>query len=125
MASARSAKWAPGGAGGVTMTIGRCVFASLFVFAVMMPVAAQAQSFNCRTAERPDEILICQSPRLRELDEIMASLYFSLRNRLYGAARAELEASQSAWLRSRIACGRDYGCIESHYRRRIRQLRNY
>jgi len=107
------------------MTIGRCVFASLFVFAVMMPVAAQAQSFNCRTAERPDEILICQSPRLRELDEIMASLYFSLRNRLYGAARAELEASQSAWLRSRIGCGRDYGCIESHYRRRIRQLRNY
>src|SRR5262249_60929630 len=119
IASARRGRMCTQPRRGTTMTIARCVFASLFVFAIMMPVAAQAQSFNCRTAERPDEILICQSPRLRELDETMASLYFSLRNRLYGAARAELEASQSACVRSRIGCGRDYGCIDRHYGRRI------
>jgi len=107
------------------MTITRLTFASAVVLALMMPFAAQAQSFNCRTAEAPDEILICQSPQLRALDEQMASLYFRLRNRLYGAERAELEASQRRWLGSRIGCGRDYGCIRSHYVRRINELRNY
>jgi uncharacterized protein len=107
------------------MTITRLTLASAVVLALLMPLAAQAQSFNCRTAEAPDEILICQSPRLRALDEQMASLYFRLRNRLYGGERRELEASQSRWLRSRMGCGRDYGCIQDHYLRRINELRNY
>src|SRR3954471_21108343 len=107
------------------MTITRLTFASALVLALMLPFAAQAQSFNCRTAEAPDEILICQNPRLRALDEQMASLYFRLRNRLYGGERAELEASQRRWLRSRMGCGRDYSCIQGHYVQRINELRNY
>ncbi len=82
---------------------------------LLMPLAAQAQSFNCRTADRPDEVLICQSSRLSSLDERMSSLYFALRNRLTGAERRALETAQASWLQSRIACGRDFQCIETRY----------
>jgi uncharacterized protein len=98
----------------------------LIVLAISsMPLAAQAQSFNCRTAERPDEILICQNPGLSRLDERMSSLYFTLRNRLAGAERRALETAQASWLESRIACGRDFQCIETRYQRRIAELRDY
>jgi uncharacterized protein len=100
-----------------------CLLALLFV--PLMSWTAQAQSFNCRRAEQPDEVLICQSARLSALDERMSSLYFRLRNRLRGRARRVLEAEQQEWLQSRIACGRDYGCIESHYLTRIAQLLRY
>jgi uncharacterized protein len=105
----------------------RRIFCGLALLAILAlsPVTAQAQSFNCRAAFQPDEVLICQSPRLAALDERMSSLYFRLRNRLYGGARRALESEQAAWLRSRIGCGRDYGCIERHYRRRIAQLIDY
>jgi uncharacterized protein len=97
-----------------------------FVLAIsLMPLAAQAQSFNCRTADRPDEVLICQSSRLSSLDERMSSLYFTLRNRLTGAERRALETAQASWLQSRIACGRDFQCIETRYERRIAELRDY
>jgi uncharacterized protein len=89
---------------------------------VCVPFTAAAQSFNCRDAHRPDEVLICQSPVLARLDERMSSLYFTLRNSLVGARRRALEADQVRWLQSRFACGRDYYCIESAYQRRIRQL---
>src|SRR5687767_9296270 len=91
----------------------------------VLPVTAEAQSFNCRAATRPDEVLICQNDRLSALDERMSSLYFRLRNQLVGGERRALEAEQSAWLRSRISCGRDFRCIERHYERRIAQLVNY
>ena len=90
---------------------------------VCTPLAAEGQSFNCRDAHLPDEVLICQSPVLARLDERMASIYFTLRNSLSGARRRALEADQARWLRSRTACGRDYYCIEAAYERRIRQLR--
>ena len=93
--------------------------------ATIMPVAAQAQSFNCRTATRPDEVMICQSDRLSALDEWMSSTYFRLRNSLYGRERNALESSQRAWLRSRIGCGRDFRCVERHYVRRIAELSRY
>jgi uncharacterized protein len=99
--------------------------AAIALALALIPLTAQAQSFNCRTASLPDEVLICQNPRLSRLDERMASLYFTLRNSLAGAERRELEADQRRWLNSRIACGRDYGCILAHYERRIRVLRDW
>jgi uncharacterized protein len=41
---------------------------------ILFAPAAQGASFNCRTAEAPDEILICQSPELSGLDERRASI---------------------------------------------------
>ena len=87
--------------------------------------AAEAQSFNCNAADRPDEVLICQDPRLSALDQRMSSLYFRLRNSLVGAARERLEADQAAWLRQRFGCGRDFGCIRDLYQSRIAELSRY
>jgi len=88
----------------------------------VLPMAAQAASFNCNIADRPDEVLICQNPELSGLDDQMSSLYFRLRNRLGGSARRLLESDQSAWLQRRFACGRDYGCIRRLYVYRISEL---
>jgi uncharacterized protein len=80
---------------------------------------AQGPSFNCGMASKPDEVLICQSPELSALDRNMSGLYFTIRNRLAGPARAQLDADQTAWLNSRYACGRDFGCVAAAYRQRI------
>jgi len=98
--------------------------AFLFAF-VLLPLAAQAQSFNCRYARTPDEVAICRSDRLSRLDEVMARLYFRLRNSLGGSERAALETEQAEWLQSRRECGADGACIADAYRRRIRELRAY
>jgi len=99
----------------------RVAFVTAAVLA-LTPLSAQAASFNCRLADKPDEVLICQSPELSALDDRMSSLYFTLRNRVYGLQRAALEQQQSAWLRRRFACGRDYRCVEGAYLNQIQVL---
>lgn len=99
--------------------------ACLLAFGLMLPPSAEAQSFNCRYARTPDEVAICQSDRLANLDQAMSRIYFRLRNSLYGREKARLEAEQSSWLRQRRDCGSDRGCIEEAYARRIQELRNY
>ncbi len=102
----------------------RVRIACLLVFS-LAPFAAQAQSFNCNRAQTADEVLICQDDRLSGLDERMSTIYFRLRNGLYGGERRSLEAEQLGWLRSRRDCGRDADCIADSYRRRIRELQAY
>jgi hypothetical protein len=47
---------------------------------------------------------------------------FQLRYGLSGSARDQLETSQARWLRSRMQCGGDFGCIQSAYQDRITDL---
>ncbi len=96
--------------------------ASLLAF-VLMPLSAEAQSFNCRYARSPDEVAICQNERLSGFDETMSQLFFRLRNEINGRERARLEADQADWLQSRNECGSDIDCIAQAYRRRIAELR--
>ncbi len=98
--------------------------ACLLAFA-LAPLSAEAQSFNCSRASTADEVLICQDATLSRLDERMAGMYSRLRNRLVGHGREGLMDGQAEWLRSRHACGRDAGCIEDAYRRRIRELSEF
>lgn len=100
------------------------IFLSLLT-ASIVPSLAHAQSFNCRYARSPDEVLICQDEHLSNLDVTLSQTYFRLRNSLCGAARDRLEASQSRRPASRKDCGRDYGCVERHYQSRISELRDY
>ena len=97
----------------------------LAAVASLLATTANAQSFNCRYAKSPDEILICQDARLSALDVEMSNLYFGLRNSLGGYRRANLDASQRQWLYGRMSCGRDYGCVYNAYTRRIAVLQNY
>jgi uncharacterized protein len=92
---------------------------------LIFPSLAPAQSFNCRYARTADEVLICQDDRLSRLDVVLSRTYYRLRNSLYGRERRQLERSQTRWLASRMDCGRDYACVESHYQARIQELRNY
>jgi uncharacterized protein len=84
-----------------------------------------AQSFNCRYAKTVDEVTICRSPLLSQLDEQMSQMYFEIRNSLYGVQRLQLENGQAAWLRGRHLCGGDPSCIENAYRQCIRELSSY
>lgn len=103
--------------------------AAVLCLGLLLPsaaMAAQSCSFNCNTAEAPDEVMICQRADLCRLDIQMSALYFSLRNSLAGTRRANLVADQSQWLRGRIGCGGDYACLNTSYQMRVRQLqRNY
>lgn len=91
-----------------------------FMWAAANPV--HAQSFNCRYAKLPAEVAICKNPYLGDLDEQMASIYFSVRRQLYGNARKQLERDQKYWLKGRNRCGYNAPCIEDAYNRRIYQL---
>lgn len=52
----------------------------------------------------------------------MSCLYARTRNTLQGAARRQIEADQSRWLRGRYGCGLDLICINDAYNQRIREL---
>ena len=83
---------------------------------------ASAQSFNCRSAKTADEILICQDNQLSQLDKRTATLYSQVRSRLSISQRPLVEAEQRTWLRSRMKCGSDKGCITQAYEKRLREL---
>ena len=97
-------------------------FCLIGMASLLIASSAHAQSFNCRYARTPDEVTICESPRLSALDERMSSRFFRLRDRLYGPDRARLEFQQSRWLDARHRCGSDPGCIAATYRARIAEL---
>jgi uncharacterized protein len=99
------------------------IASAMGLLAVVGVSQALGQSFNCRTADRPDEVLICQRPDLAALDSRMSSLFFRLRNSLAGSARGRLVDDRQVWLRGRIACGGDARCIREAYEQRIRELR--
>jgi uncharacterized protein len=83
--------------------------------------AVEAASFDCAKAASATEKLICNSPRVSDLDEYLG--------RYYGAARAELGRggaclvpNQREWLRKvRNAC-KDSACLERVYLHRLAEL---
>ncbi len=90
-------------------------------FAAAAHAPAWSQSFDCGDADLPAEVAICENPELAELDEEMASLYFSLPS----GVRSEITQSQARWLRQRNACGYNFRCIERAYLQRIEFLSEY
>jgi hypothetical protein len=68
------------------------------------PALAQSPSFDCSKARLPDEFVICQTPQLAELDNLVASGYAFLK-KTRGEAFAD-EIATSTW-RQRQACQAD------------------
>ena len=83
---------------------------------------AHAQSFNCRYAKSPDEVLICQDQELSALDERLSGIYFSVHRILSGEDRTKLERDERAWLQGRENCGRKKECVTLAIERRIQDL---
>jgi uncharacterized protein len=94
------------------------------ILSLAFAAPSHAQSFNCNYAKTPDEVLICKSAKLSQLDEQLAATYFHLRNILFTPYAKRLEAEQSAWLRGRLQCGYAMPCVESMYRERLAVLRD-
>src|SRR5262245_16265490 len=100
----------------------RLILASLFAIVVLGCGDAGAASFDCRKASKPDEITVCDSRELSQLDVQMATLYDTVLKLVGMGTRGALRDQQQGWLRSRSDCGDDRGCIAALYHARIRAL---
>ncbi len=58
----------------------------------------QAASFDCSTARRPQERVICANPALSDLDGKLGKLYQERRRTLGSSGQALLRTSQKSWL---------------------------
>jgi uncharacterized protein len=89
----------------------------------MMITSAQAASFDCSEAKKPDEKAICADREMDDQDVEMAVLYTRLKQLVAMGARGELETTQTAWLKRREACADDRACLSRAYADRLFQLR--
>ena len=88
--------------------------------AIVLPVMAQAASFDCSKAHAPDEKAICRSPVLSDLDLTMATLYgVRLKLPMLMGARGAAQDEQHQFLIDRAACGANAACIGAKYQQRI------
>ena len=89
---------------------------------VLLGGRAHAASFDCRNASNPDEVAICDSRELSELDVKMATLYETIIKLVGMGVRGAIQDQQRAWLQERAGCGADRACIRRLYDTRIRAL---
>jgi uncharacterized protein YecT (DUF1311 family) len=94
------------------------------LLAGMTAVNANAASFNCAKAAKPDEKAICANPSLSDLDVAMATLYgVRMELPMLMGARGAAQDEQRAFLDKRAACGGKVACITTQYNQRIAELR--
>lgn len=83
---------------------------------------AKAQSFDCAKASTRVERMICDNPRLGELDSELAEAYqTALRDSPWASANRRIRADQKAWIARRDRCGNP-GCVRRLYQMRLGQL---
>ena len=97
-------------------------FLVLAAAGVLLTSPAQAASFDCRQASKPDEFAICDSRELSQRDVKMATLYDTIIKLVGMGARGAMQDRQRAWLDERAGCGADRSCIRRVYDTRIRAL---
>jgi len=90
---------------------------------VFAPATAEAASFNCAKATKPDEKAICASSKLSDLDVEMATLYrVRMELPMLMGARGAAQDEQRAFLTQREQCGGNVACIGTAYATRIATL---
>lgn len=85
----------------------------------MIVSSVHGASFDCAKSKSKTERLVCQSPELSALDEMLAASY----RRVLAQAddRGAIRREQRAWLQTRGSCA-DSACLMDLYRRRIADL---
>lgn len=84
--------------------------------------AAQAQSFDCAKASTRVEQLICEHPRLGELDSELAEAFrIALRDSPWASANRRIRAEQKKWIARRDRC-KNRRCVRRLYQMRLGQL---
>jgi uncharacterized protein len=82
-----------------------------------------AASFDCgRPDLAADEKVICDDRGLNDLDVKMATTFELLAGLMPMGNRDILRDDQSAWLKTRQACGADTDCLRKAYAVRLEQL---
>lgn len=98
---------------------------AVLLAATLTASAAGAASFDCSKAIKPDEIAVCKTPALSNLDTEMATLYgVRMEIPMLMGARGAAQDEQVAFLAARGACGSDVACIQSAYQARITVLQS-
>ena len=96
------------------------------MFAILPILAsdtAEAASFDCAKAAKPDETAICDSTKLSDLDVEMATLYrVRMELPMLMGTRGAAQDQQRAFLTQREQCGSNVACIEAAYTNRIATL---
>jgi uncharacterized protein len=91
--------------------------------ALAVSSSAEAASFNCAKAKTADEIAICQTQILSDLDTQMATLYgVRMQIPMLMGAKGAAQDEQRAFLAARGACGGTVACIQQAYLNRIAVL---
>ncbi len=102
--------------------ISALILSAAFVAALAAPAAAQ--SFSCAQASKPDEKAICDSRELANLDVKNATLYEVARNLVAMGERGNLQDQETAFLKTRAACGANVSCIAAAYRANIASIQS-
>ena len=84
--------------------------------------SAHAASFNCAKAKTADEKAICKTQSLSDADVKMATLFDVDTHLVAMGERGSIQDDQSAWLKSRHACGGNIACLGKSYGDRIKVL---
>ncbi|UDQ90768.1 hypothetical protein LJE71_07150 [Xanthobacter autotrophicus] len=92
------------------------------VLAASLIVPASAASFSCAGVSAADEVAICKSCDLAQLDVKMATLYGVITKMVGMGQRGAIQDDQRAWLVERAACKADAACISAAYQTRIRAI---
>lgn len=92
------------------------------ILAVALPTLAQAASFDCAKARRPDERAICADKVLNDKDVRTAVIYEINRKTMGMGAREALMDDQQAFLKVRADCRANRACIGRAYDRRLEVL---
>ena len=88
------------------------------------PHRVPSPGVNCTGTGTPDEIEICRSAPLMELDWQLLNIYRDLLSRLDKGQRTKLAHEESAWVKQRGECGSDENCLIAQYKKRIFQLQS-
>lgn len=96
---------------------------SLIAFAaIALSLPARAQSFDCASHHKPDEVAICNDSTLSNLDSKMANLYYTAKHRAGASGEAALRLQQLEFLKKRRACKSSASCLREVLTARVGEL---
>jgi uncharacterized protein len=98
-------------------------WAALWLAVAVLP--AEAASFSCTKASRPDETAVCAHPELSALDSEMGGLWFAYSRFpfLMGSNGVRHDETRQ-FLQDRAACAADVACLRKVYGARIAALQD-
>ncbi|WP_335210063.1 hypothetical protein [Klebsiella aerogenes] len=94
----------------------------LVLFSALWLQQGRAASFDCAQAHTEDEVAVCHTPVLNDLDVQMATEYRLLRGLVAMGQAGNMVDDQRKWLVARRRCGSQEACLLTRYRERLRQL---